>query len=333
MACSVDIGTGNLIAARRNKKGKIKFTHERDAFIYVGKWEQVKNKLKRTNISYTKLDNSVYVLGTAAYNYANIFGAVELRRPMALGMLNPKERNSLPIMKELLKSVLGPPEKKDEICAYVTPSEPIDVESHTVYHQDITESIVSSLGYKPINIKESVALAYAGLADENLTGAAISFGAGMANACIIYEGLSALDFSVTKSGDYIDQNAARETGSPIARITAMKEEASFSLDPKSTSNSREILAISSYYRYTVKNILAQMINLFNTSEKMPHFAEPIKIVCGGGTAMADGFIELFKEEFKNLEFPIDVKAFEVVKEPFYAVARGALSEAIMEEEE
>jgi hypothetical protein len=56
-------------------------------------------------------------------------------------------------------------------------------------------------------------------------------------------------------------------------------------------------------------------------------------VCGGGTAMVNGFIELFMDEFEKLDFPIKVKEFKLVEEPLFAVAKGALSEALIEEEE
>lgn len=326
--CSIDIGTSNLVAARYDSKENIIISHERNAFIYIGKWDQIKNKINRTRISYTKINNDVYILGTSAFDYANIFGDVELKRPMSLGMLNPKEKSALPIMKELIRSVLGEPEEENEICVYVTPSEPIDTGSHTVYHKDITESIIKSLGYKPINIKESVALAYDGLVDDDLTGLSLSFGGGMCNVAVMYKSLTALDFSVTKSGDYIDQNAAKETDKPIPHITAIKENRNFCLTKTDT---RETLALASYYRFVIKNILTQIANLFNTSKGMPHFREPINIVCGGGTAMVNGFIELFKEEFNKLEFPINVREIKVIEEPLFAVARGALSEALLEE--
>ena len=332
MARSIDIGTGNCVAAKQDKDGKVVYTRERNAFIPIGKWADVKNKLRRTNIPYTKLGDDVYILGTAAYDHANVFGDIELRRPMALGMLNPKEKDAHPIMRELLKSILGEPSEEGEICAYVTPSEPIDTDSHTVYHQDVAKAIIESLGYTPLNIKESVALAYSGLTDEDLTGISCSMGAGMCNVCVIVKGLTALDFSVTKSGDYIDEQAARETDSPIAHMTSLKEDEEFSLAPGSEL-SREGLAIQSYYRFVIKNILTQVAHLFTTSKGMQHFKVPIKIVCGGGTSMVNGFIELFEEEFRSFEFPIKIKGFEIVDEPLYAVARGALSEALLEEED
>jgi hypothetical protein len=332
MAVGIDFGTGNLIAVRQ-EDDKIEVRQERNAFIYIGKWDSVKNKLKRTEIPYTRVEDKVYIVGTAAYDYANVFGDVPLRRPMSLGMLNPNEKDALPIMRELAKSLLGDPQTEEEICAYVTPSEPIDAESHTVYHEDVVKAIVEDLGYTAKNIRESVALAYTGLVDEDLTGCVISFGAGMANTAVMFRGMDALTFSVTKSGDYIDQQASRETSTPIAHITAIKEGEEFTIDPAVQAPSRETMAIASYYRFIIRNILSQIAHLFTTSKDMPKFKEPIKIVCGGGTSQVDGFIELFKSEFEKLEFPIDVKSFEVVEEPLLAVAKGALSEAQLEEEE
>ncbi len=330
MAVGIDIGTGNIVAARQGENNKTIFAYERNAFVNIGKWQDVRKKLARTKISYTKLGEEVYIIGTAAYNYANVFGEIELHRPMALGMLNPKEKNSLPVLKELLASLLGEPQKENETCTYVVPSAPIDTGSHTVYHEDILETIIKSLGYRPIQLRESVALAYSSLVEEDLTGITCSCGAGMANIAVLFQGLTALDFSVTKSGDYIDENAAKETDRPVPHITHIKESEGFSLNSK--DGSREQLALISYYRFVIKNILTQIANLFNTTKGMPQFKEPIKIICGGGTSMVNGFIELFEAEFKALDFPINIKSFEIAKDPLFAVAQGALSEAIIEEE-
>ena len=41
-------------------------------------------------------------------------------------------------------------------------------------------------------------LAYEGLVDNDLTGIEISMGAGMCNVCVMYQGMSALSFSVKR---------------------------------------------------------------------------------------------------------------------------------------
>ena len=322
-----DIGTGNIVSARKAEDGKIITICERDAFIFLGKWDEVQNKLSRSSVSYTKIDDKAYVIGNAAYKHANVFGNVELRRPMAFGMLNPTEKEALPIIKEIFSSVLGPPQCEKEVCCFVTPSEPIDIESYVIYHEDVVKAIVESLGYTAVNIKEGVALAYAGLVDEELTGLSLSFGAGMLNVCVMYEGLDCLNFSITKTGDWIDTNASRDVDIPIAHITAIKEDPEFDL--LKTGGSREVKAIISYYRFVIRNVLTQIAHLFNTSTGMPYFKNPVKIVCGGGTASAKGFVEIFQQEYDKLDFPINIKAIEVIDEPLYAVAKGALSEALL----
>jgi hypothetical protein len=335
MPVGIDVGTGNIVGARRTdgKKRTTTFSTERNAFINVGKWKDVKNELLRTRINYVRLGDNVYIIGTGAYDYANIFGNVELRRPMALGLLNPAEADALPILKAVIAAILGDPKKENETCIYVTPSAPIDSEAHTIYHTDVIDNILTSLGYAPKTIKEAHSLAYGSLQDEDYTGIAISWGAGMCNVTVMYKGISALDFSVTKSGDWIDQQAARDTAKPVPQITSIKEDPDFSLIKKIPDITREQIALRSYYNYAIKNILTHIAHLFNNSEGMPNFKAPVKIVCGGGTSMVDGFIDVFKKVYDELEFPINIKSIEMVKDPLHAVAGGALSEAVIEEEE
>ena len=63
---------------------------------------------------------------------------------------------------------------------------------------------------------------------------------------------------------------------------------------------------------------------------MPSFNEPISIVFSGGTSMAGNFIELVKDVFKKLEFPIPVKEIRLAKDPLNATAKGALVAAQLE---
>ena len=48
--------------------------------------------------------------------------------------------------------------------------------------------------------------------------------------------------------------------------------------------------------------------------------------------LVKGFLEVFKEQFKQKEFPINISEIKIVDEPLTAVARGCLIEAELEEE-
>ena len=64
---------------------------------------------------------------------------------------------------------------------------------------------------------------------------------------------------------------------------------------------------------------------------MPSFQEPISIVFSGGTSMAGNFIELVRDVFKAIDFPLPVKEVRMAKDPFNATAKGALIAAQLEQ--
>ena len=65
---------------------------------------------------------------------------------------------------------------------------------------------------------------------------------------------------------------------------------------------------------------------------MPDFPSPVPIIVGGGTSMVNGFIEVFKEQFKAKHFPLAISEIRLVDEPLTAVARGCLLDAQLEED-
>ena len=62
------------------------------------------------------------------------------------------------------------------------------------------------------------------------------------------------------------------------------------------------------------------------------FNEPIDIACAGGTSMVGGFIEVFREEFAKIDFPIPVGRIFRSEEALTAVAKGCLVAAAIGEE-
>ena len=82
----------------------------------------------------------------------------------------------------------------------------------------ISISKVKKLGYKPKPLYEGLAVIFSELADENFTGIGISFGAGMVNICLACMSVPVFSFSVTKAGDWIDQQVAKALAETASRI-------------------------------------------------------------------------------------------------------------------
>jgi len=337
MAKGLDCGTSFYIAATEDTIKK-----QRNAFLTVdGEVNQVKRMLKRQRIPFVEKAGKIHIVGQHAFNYAQIFSTAELKRPMKSGLLNPTEKDALPVLNAIIGELLG--EAKDgETCVYCIPSKPIDVQREVSYHEDVLRTIIEQYGYSVKKIEEAVAIGYEGLVDTQLTGVAISMGAGMCNIAVMYQGMTALSFSVSRGGDWIDENVSMDTGVSRAKVTNIKE-TSNTLDLSSanyqniyeedTDEANVLIAIRSYYGALVNYLLTNLKVQFEGVENVPNFPEAVPIVIGGGTSLVKGFLDVFNEQFDQNDFPIPISEIIHIEDAHTAVARGCLSEAQLIEED
>ena len=337
MAKGLDCGTSFYIAATEDRIKK-----QRNAFLTVdGEVNQVKRMLKRQRIPFVEKAGKIHIVGQHAFNYAQIFSTAELKRPMKSGLLNPTEKDALPVLNAIIGELLG--EAKDgETCVYCIPSKPIDVQREVSYHEDVLRTIIEQYGYSVKKIEEAVAIGYEGLVDTQLTGVAISMGAGMCNIAVMYQGMTALSFSVSRGGDWIDENVSMDTGVSRAKVTSIKE-TSNTLDLSSanyqniyeedTDEANVLIAIRSYYGALVNYLLTNLKVQFEGVENVPNFPEAVPIVIGGGTSLVKGFLDVFNEQFDQNDFPIPISEIIHIEDAHTAVARGCLSEAQLIEED
>jgi hypothetical protein len=321
----LDIGTVNLVSAEQNNEGETELRLQRNVFIDVEVTPYTKAMLTKLEVGYVVQNKRMYILGDPAFRLANVLNRVT-RRPMADGLISPKEQDALPIMKLLIGSILGDPRITSEVCFYSVPGEPVDSDLSVAYHRDLFDAVLKALGYKPSHILEGHAVTFAELAEEDFTGIGISCGGGMFNVCVAYKSMPALSFSTARSGDWVDRNVAQALGIKPEKAAMMKEKGVDLMAPKN----REEDAVSIYYRNLIQYNVNNISERFRTADNMPSFKEPISIVFSGGTAMAGNFIELVKEVFKKLDFPIPVKEIRLAKDPLNATAKGALVAAQLE---
>ena len=70
---------------------------------------------------------------------------------------------------------------------------------------------------------------------------------------------------------------------------------------------------------------------FESGQNMPSFQNPIDIACAGGTSLVGGFIEVFRDEFAKIDFPLPVGRIFRSEEALTAVAKGCLVAAAIGE--
>ena len=321
----LDVGTAFVYCAQ--KRGlQVNFRTQRDAFFDIERSEFTENILKRSDVKYILSKDKIYVVGNDAIRFANVFGR-NTRRPLKSGVISPEETEALPIIELIIKSVLGSPSEKDEICYYSVPGSPVDADFDAIYHQNIIKGFLEKWGYKAKPINEGLAVIFSELGEDNFTGMGISFGGGMVNVCLAVMSVPVFSFSVAKAGDWIDEEVARVTNEPVSKITAFKETFLNLKKPEGNMTKTE-QALSIYYDHLIEYVLEQIKKEVAQKQRIPEFEKPIPIVISGGTANPPGFIERFKRIIEKTNFPLEVREVRLAPQPLYTVAKGTLIAAI-----
>lgn len=323
-----DIGTAFVKCAYGEGK-KVLYRTERNAFFEVELTDFSKRMLSNAKVKYIQTDERLYVVGDEALKFANIFHK-ETRRPLSRGIISPQEKEALPMVELLIKTVVGPPSYRGEIAYFSVPGDPLDANFNTIYHKTMLQRFLSDLGYTAKSINEAHAVVLSELAHEGFTGIGLSFGAGMANACLCYRSVPVFTFSVTKAGDWIDQQVAMAVNETASRVSAMKEN---SLDlRRGPGRSKIESALSVYYNHVIEYVIENVRQAFEETEKKPQSDRPITIVLAGGSSLPKGFPERFREILRQRRFPLEVGAVKLAEHPVRAVAKGALVAARADEE-
>jgi len=324
----LDIGTAFIVCAE--KKGQeVVFRSQRNAFFDIEHTDFTKQMLTKSKVNYIIQGKTLNVVGDEALKFANLFSK-EARRPLNKGVISPSEKEALPMVELILKTVIGRPRYPGEILYFSIPGNPLDADFDTVYHKNIFAGFLKKLGYKPKSIYEGLAVIFSELADENFTGIGISFGAGMVNVCLACMSVPVFTFSVTKAGDWIDRQVAKALAETASRVCAIKENKLDLTKEKEVTKIEQALSI--YYDnlldYVVENIIAE----FERSKKPPELDKPITIVLSGGSTCPKGFLERFKQVLRKSDFPLAVGKVKMASEPLLSVAKGALVATLSDEE-
>ena len=323
----VDVGTVFVKCAVREGDSVI-FKSQRNAFFEVDFTDFTKKMLDDSNVRYIQKEGTLYVVGDEALKFANIFHK-EARRPLSKGIISPTESEALPMVELLIKTVIDKPSTEGEIAYYSVPGEPLDADFNVIYHEKILHSFLAKLGYTPKPINEAHAIILSELADEDFTGIGLSFGGGMVNVCLSYISVPIFKFSVTKAGDWIDQQVAMAVNETAASISAIKESSLDLNKDKGLSKIEDALSI--YYNHLIEYAIENIKDVFEKTEKKPRIDKPISIILSGGTSLPEGFAARFEQLLHQLRFPLEIGSIRMASEPVRSVAKGALVAARADE--
>lgn len=321
----IDLGTNLIVSASTNNEGGVVFKQERDCFYIIRpKTEVNKNSIKtsldKRGVNYIiDSDGSFIIIGESALEMAMERNDV-VQRPMIKGIISPKEKTSLPILKLIIENMIGNGNSGDR-CIYSVPGKPIDGNFDITYHLEIMGLYLRQIGYNTQPINEAFAIALSELLDDGLTGITLSFGAGLTNICVVHEGDPLVEFSIIRGGDFIDQSVGNALDVSPSLVQMEKEAGTDLLNP----TTKIMEAVSVYYmsviNYTLQNIAYE---LKQREKTLPRFRHQIPIVVAGGLSLANGFVKKVEDVLITIELPFDISGVKLASDPIHAVANGAL---------
>lgn len=336
--CGADVGTGTLLFAK-TVNDKIEVNQIRNMFIKIDDSDISASEMANSKLDYiTQLDDNGEidfhcVIGEDALKMGNVFNK-KVHRPMAKGMISPEEIYAVPIISAMFKSIIGQ-DINGGLVTFSIPSQPVDVEDGEItpvhFHSEMFKNIFKDIGFeKVITLNEAMCVVFSDMKNENFSGIGISFGSGCMNVCFSYRGVSIIQFSSSRSGDWVDGFAASSSGLIPNKITSIKEKPDFNIKVPYTAsiNKKERIprqALSFGFNQLIEYSINIIKEQFEKNSDSLDFEEEFPIVIAGGTSLAGGFVDLFKEKFEEIkDFPIKVSEIRQSNNPLEAVSIGAL---------
>jgi len=324
--CGVDIGTSNIVVARRTKDGTFVNRFHRNMLYPLDISEEAMDLLEKSSYLYVKVGKKYFVVGEDALTLVNAIGKGEVVRPMQDGILNPSLQESTELLFYIIKAVVGDPKVEGESLRFSVPADPVDSPINNKFHEMILQNFFERMGYDAKPVNEAMCITYdcnpIMKEDEEevpLSGITCSCGGGMWNLALAYKGLSIVEFSCTKSGDYLDEQVATMTGFKKSKVIKVKEK---KLDLGNVDMSDRIqAALSVYSDEMVERMVHHISQQFKDLNS--ELDGEVEIVVAGGTSMAPGFCDRLSKAIESSELPFNVYRVRHSDTPFYSVSQGA----------
>ncbi len=320
----LDVGTSRIVLAKPNGEQPT-YNIQLNAFISLPYSKMTKTMLEDEGIYHRVDGDEILAFGNRVDEFANMLGG-DTRRPMQTGLLNASEPKSKAMMALALEEVCGKAKKNTKIC-YSIPSAPSGSDSELIFHEHVIKDVLEGLGYEAQAVNEGMAIIYAELADDDLTGIGMSFGGGLCNVSVAYLGLPILNFCTTRAGDYIDESASKVTGQTTTTVRLHKESNDFRVGQNGVNGIDQALTI--YHRDIIKHVVERLEEELNASQRLPRTLRPLPLIFGGGTAMVKGFDQELKDALRKANLPIEIDEVRQAKTASNTTAKGMLLAAML----
>ncbi len=338
MTIALDPGAHGLRSLRR-RGGELAARRCRTIAAFVDDNEARRRWLKTAGIPHLIAENCLVIPGDAAVEAEGLCDAipVDLLPQGDLPEADPVTRQVIAV---LVDGLLPRSLNRGAVCCFAQPGHDDSLPAEEAFggqRMEFFTQLIQLRGYTALPINPATALVLGELAHEGLTGIGLALGASGCDLAVVHRGNQIACARLAIGGGWIDEQLARRQhitrrdsdGNNVLDLHhARMQKEGVSLGDLSNSVSQ---TVSDLYQEVVAELVDALASLLASDPRISLLPQPLPMVCSGGPACVDGFGEALQTALECCDPALGLGTLQMVSEPEYAIARGCLIRAELEE--
>ena len=311
MTIGLDLGSHQFRSLRSTAEGLVARCCPA-VFVALSDTPAHRRLLQQSNTHFATCSDQLLVFGDAAVEWSAMLN-LSLSPLLRGGRIPTSDPISRQLLTLMIDAVLPEPKASPgTLCCMTMPGGGNDerIKNHDA---DFFQQIVALRGYRPLVTTATQALALAELNDSGFTGISITLGH------------TTCEFGIVHCG--------RE----IARCVVMNGLESFEGAPKLGDRhiSQDPAAASANVEREYARFFADVIDeartQFDLDRSIKTLPQPMSVVCTGGITTIPAFLPMFQRAWDESEWPVATRPIRVGTDGDFAVVRGCLIQAELEQ--
>ncbi|HEY3965584.1 MAG TPA: hypothetical protein VGM05_13590 [Planctomycetaceae bacterium] len=338
MTIALDPGAHELRSLRQ-RGGELVARRCRTIAAFVDDNEARRRWLTTAGIPHLVAENCLVIPGDAAVEAEGLCDTVPLDL-LPGGDLPAADPVTRQVIAALVDGLLPRSLNRGEVCCFAQPGHDDSLSADEAFGGQRLEfftQLIQLRGYTALPINPATALVLAELATEGLTGIGLALGSSGCDLAVVHRGNQIACVRLAAGGGWMDEQLARRQhiirrdsdGNNVLDLHhARIQKEGVSLGDLSNAVSQ---AVSDLYQDVIAELVDGLAGLLASDPRISLLPQPLPMVCSGGPAYITGFGEALQTALACCDPALDLGRLQLVSEPDYAIARGCLIRAELED--
>jgi hypothetical protein len=337
MSVALDPGAWNIRSLRRQGDALVG-RRQRSAWLSIPDTRAERSRLDEASIPFAACQGSLVLMGDAARDWSHS-RRMPVNDLLPGGMIPSRDPVPRQIVQSLVDAVVPPATYDRETCAIVQPAQAIHAGDERADGVEFFRRLLRVRGYETLAVSAGLALAHAELVREEFTGLALVWGASGCEVCVARHGVALVDSSVPRGGRWLDDRLAQAcemihhdptgwVGFDLDQAARLRESATGALVSPSI---RAEEWIQRFAHELVQHTVAEIARILERTTGLAEIRQPLAVICGGGLFEMPGLLAVLSDRFQQTKWPIRLRVPRRARHTPFAIARGALIVAELEE--